>query len=241
MRTALCAPPIYDTLCESAPDSVSIAFRAIVMATMIYPGPYALAPLHKSWFARPVERSRSRESSRSRFAILSTCLLRQVQKFYPGMRERFILQMDVLNTDLSAFVKPSLRSAFSRGRQNRGVFKYQRSLGALLSRKKKGRETARHPGTSGVRKNIFATRELRVGDFVKGKRERRASRSVCKSGFDIVDAMYGSKGPKRDSHSPYILVIKSVPLIKHRTFASYVESLIKGRNLRWRRFVKGLL
>lgn len=36
-------------------------------------------------------------------------------------------------------------------------------------------------------------------------------------------------------------VIKSVPLIKHRAFASYAESLIKGRNP-WRRwYVKAAL
>ena len=35
--------------------------------------------------------------------------------------------------------------------------------------------------------------------------------------------------------SPYILVIKSVPLIKHRAFARYIVSLIKGHSP-WRRF-----
>lgn len=59
--------------------------------------------------------------------------------------------------------------------------------------------------------------------------------------FDIVDRCAWFEGAERDLHSPYILVIKSVPLIKHRTFASYIESLIKGRNP-WRRWsVKGVL
>lgn len=61
-----------------------------------------------------------------------------------------------------------------------------------------GKKAVKHVGISGARNNnISATRELRGGEFVKGRRGRKSIQLGMQIGlrFDIVDVVYGSKGP----------------------------------------------
>jgi len=48
------------------------------------------------------------------------------------------------------------------------------------------KKAAGHIGISGARNNISATQELRGGEFVKGRKGRRVSNSVCKLGFGSI-------------------------------------------------------
>jgi len=189
MRTALCAPPIYDTLCESAPDSVSIAFRAIVRWQQWYTldhMPWHQCINHDSHGAA----DRTHAFSRCRFAIFflrrvlietnAVCYCSRCKNFISWHRKIFYSFTECM--EIYFLLVTFTRYIFSMAPITT-FFRYQYWLSVSLRCEKK---VARHVEIFGVRNNISTTREIRGGEFVKGRRKRRVFSSVCKLGFGSI-------------------------------------------------------